>query len=285
MPFTPEAAGGIGERIDAKTVDASGLDPPHRVLGLIALDVGTIVVEVGQHPEEPAFHGVFLLRGGGVGIGEHAEVVAERIVMGEGAVEPAILGRVFDPRMLGADVIGHIVFVHADALGAGGGDQALIIGEGAQMFVHGIEIDGAVAVIIAGRVVGVVHHRSEPQYCHSQLLEIRQVRLDAGEIAAVVGARLGAIDGDGVGGAIVREIAVGEAVGHDEVEQVVSAERLRLGRGARLDEEVDRPGAQRRTQAQNGGSGLGALGAGEIHEVIKTIFAGPLRRNGDTGGR
>ena len=92
------------------------------------------------------------------------------------------------------------------------------------MFFDGVFVGGAVAVIVAAGFVGVVDDGREPDRGGAEAGDVIEVLLDAAQIAAVIGAGIGTIH---VGGwRVIRSVAVGKTVGHDEVHHVFRAEAL-----------------------------------------------------------
>src|ERR1700722_2694015 len=103
------------------------------------------------------------------------------------------------------------------------GNQIAIFAERAEVRIHSVKIDGAVAVITFRRAV--FDDGSEPQRGDAELLKIKKMFANAAQIAAVIGAGLGAVEGGsrffslarvGTCRAVLRfvvaRIAVGEAV-------------------------------------------------------------------------
>ena len=145
-----------------------------------------------------------------------------------GSVEPIRRGRIGDPRMQGTDVIGddiekdfHVQFVRRS-------HQILIVLQSAEMGIDGIEIDGAVAVVILSGAI--FDDRREPHSGDAEIFQVSEMILHAAQIAAVPRARFGAVMRAGkFRRFIVGGIAVGETVGHDEIEDVVEGQSLISG--------------------------------------------------------
>src|SRR5262249_20437587 len=93
------------------------------------------------------------------------------------------------------------------------------------MLLDGVQVHGSIAVVIpAGAVIVLVDWR-DPDRGDAKILKIGQVLLDAAEVAAVIGARVGAIIGPGSRKVVLR-IAVSEAVGHDEVDNIIRSKTV-----------------------------------------------------------
>src|SRR5262249_43395073 len=87
------------------------------------------------------------------------------------------------------------------------------------MRVDRIEIDSTVTVIILSGAV--LHDGSQPECRDAEVLQIVEMVANATQIAAVPGTRFRAVvRAREFGRLIVRWIAVGKAVGHDEVEDI-----------------------------------------------------------------
>ncbi len=223
----PELALHVGEGVDAEAVDAGFFDPPDHVLGEVLRDGGVPLVHVRQQVDEPAVERVERGLGGGVWVGDGAEDVLVVRVAGGRAVEPVGHGRVRDPGVGLADVVGDVVEdeLHAAAVELGG--EMAVGSESAEAGLDRVHIGGAVAVVVAGPGV-VLQDGREPDGGDAELLEVVEVIDDALEVAAVI--RVGVVRSKAgePAGALFDEaldaLAVGEAVGHDEVEDVGGGE-------------------------------------------------------------
>ena len=123
----------------------------------------------------------------------------------------------------------------------GRGDEGLVIRHGAEVVFHLVEIDSAIAVIVGSRVVLVVN-RSEPERGYAKIFQIGKVFDNAFKIAAVIGLRRVTVIGSRRRARrhVVGRVTVGEAVGHDEVDDVVARDALKsaLLRLARRQDQV-----------------------------------------------
>ena len=108
-------------------------------------------------------------------------------------------------------------------------DQFLIILHRAEVVFDGVLVNRAIAVIVGGGVVVVIQRR-KPQRGHPEVLQVRQMLLDALQIAAMIGLRTSAVIGSRrrAFGLIVAGIAVGEAIRHDQVNNIVARDSLKL---------------------------------------------------------
>src|SRR5205085_11518561 len=120
-----------------------------------------------------------------------------------GAVVPRRRRHVFGPRVIWACVIGDLILDELDAEGVRRVRQLAQRRQVAEVFVHGVEIYRAIAVI-AGRhlavinfflvgPVGVVVPGVEPQGGDAERFQVRQTGDDAAQVAAVVVATFGAV--------------------------------------------------------------------------------------------
>jgi len=242
-PAGPEFARDIGNSVHAKTIEARGLDPPDAVLQKVLLDDGIFRIEIRKDAEKPTVGEIAAEALRSVGIGERFKwIVADGFVLLDAiegrfdgreriemflrsAVKPVRQRRIFDPRMMRAHMIGNGVEENLDALLVGSGDEVLIIGERAEMRIHGVEVHGAITVIILRGAI--LNDRGEPEGGDAEILEIGQMLADAAEIAAVIGAGIRAVVSAGSAGRrIVREITIGEAVRHDEIKSIRRRETL-----------------------------------------------------------
>ena len=120
-------------------------------------------------------------------------VVGEDIVAAVRTVL-VVAGR-FEPGMVAAGVVQHIVHVDADAFLSGLVDQLLEVGFRAEPGIDDVVVDDIVAVVGHGGL-----DRREPEGAHAQALEVIQMLGDALEIAPAVPVGVGeAVDVDLVG--------------------------------------------------------------------------------------
>ena len=126
------------------------------------------------------------------------------------------------------------VEVDLDALGVRLGDEGLELGVRAEVRVDLGEVGDPVAVVAGGRVRALALHRAvleargQPDGRGAEAVDVVELRAEAGEVAAVVEALVGGVvsgrEGVAVEAArVVGGVAVLEAVGHDEVEDLVAA--------------------------------------------------------------
>ena len=159
-----------------------------------------------------------------------------------GAVEPRRRGRILDPGVIRARVIRHLVLNHLDAERVGAVHELAKLVKRPEVLLDAVEIDRAVAVVIRDcltvvllalvQMVDVVVNRREPDGGHPEIFQIGKVLDDPAEIAAVVIARLRAIvHAARDGWVIVGRVAVGEAIGHQEIDDVIGREALEAAGG------------------------------------------------------
>ena len=121
------------------------------------------------------------------------------------------------------------------------------------MLLDAVEVDGAVAVVVGDRlavvglalvqVIDVVVPGVEPKRRDAEVLQVRQAVDDPAQVAAVVVARLRAVEqASRHGRVVVRRVAVREAVGHDEVDDVVGREALEAAVPRQGGEQLQRHG-------------------------------------------
>src|SRR5580693_6093591 len=176
------------------------------------------------------------------------------------------------------------------------GDQIAIFAESAEVRIHSVKIDGAVAVITFRRAV--FDDGREPQRGDAEFLKIKKMFAKAAQIAAVIGAGLGAVERRsrfffiarvGICRAllwfVVARIAVGEAVRHDEVQNVLRIEPLEFAEsgGARGDRQIEGSFAGGRADAANGGAGAGFGSDLQPDKKIVAAGAGLRSRNVQRG--
>ena len=317
----------VGQRVLPHAVEAGDADPPQRVLDLVARRLGVVLVQVGQDVDEPALERRLLRLGSRVRVLERPGLPGVREVLLLRAVVPRRRRRVRHPRVVRPAVVRDLVLDHPDARGVGPVDHLAQRREIAEVLLDAVEVDGPVAVVVGDRlpvvglavvqVVDVVVPGVEPQRGDAELLQVRQLLDDPAQVAAVVVPRLRAVEEAlRAGGVVVRRIAVREAVGHDQVDDVVRREaleaalsregseelerhrrrpagglqrdRARAGRGARVDRDVDervraalvdlhRPRAEARSGRARRGAGE-ARPADEQPHGVDRVPGPPARR-------
>src|ERR1019366_4583796 len=222
----------------ANAVDAGSSNPPQGVLNQVARHLRIVLVQIRKDVDEASIQRALLHLRGGMRIDQRPGAPGFCQVLRRGAVEPGGSGRVLHPRVVRTGVIGHLILYHLQALGVRLVHQLTEFLQVAEVLIDAIEIHRTVAVIIRDglivvafafvQVVDVVVYRSEPERGDAQILQIRKVLRNAGEIAAMVVAALDAIVQSAAdGGIVVGGVAVGEAVRHDEVDHVVAREALK----------------------------------------------------------
>ena len=170
-------------------------------------------------------------------------LVGEKMVGGRelaAPVDPVLRRQVAHPPVPGADVVEDHVHHQADAARAG------VAGEGAHVLVaahprvHAVQVGDRVAMVGMARLV-VLQHRRRPQLGEAERGDVVEVPAQAGDVAAVAAVGIGAVRGLAqAGDAVVARVAVGEAVGHHQVDRIggIEAAALRRARHARIESPV-----------------------------------------------
>ncbi len=166
VPFRPECSADIRERVDAVSIQARCFRPPDAVLQKILLHHGILRVHVRQNPEEPAFRKISFHAHRGVRIDQRFErIVSDGLtarlavkaaferrkrfdVMLRRAVKPVGQRRIRNPGMFRADVIRNDVKKNLHSILVRSSDQVLVVLQPAKMCIDGIEVHGAVSVVV-----------------------------------------------------------------------------------------------------------------------------------------
>ena len=229
MPFTPELARRIGKGIQAESIQLRHLSPPHGVLREVEAELWIVRIQIGQLVREPAVERVEILARRSVRIDQPIECVGGLQMVLWRAVKPRRCRRIVGPGMMRAGVIDDVIDQHFHAKLMGVGDQRLVFLHRSHVVVERIEVDCVIAVVVG---VSVLPDRSEPQRGYAEVVQIVQVLANAAQIAAVICVRLIAVVHAGrAGRLVVRWIAIGEAVGHDQVDDVVAGETFEAAAG------------------------------------------------------
>ena len=150
-------------------------------------------------------------------------------MMGGRSVKPGRRRWIVGPRMPRAGVVGHVVDQHFHAELVRIGDQRLIFLHRSHALVERVEVDAMVAVIIG---VGIFPDGREPESIDAEIVQIIEVLPNSAQIAPMIGMGIAAIvNASRAGRTVVCRIAVGEAVGHDEIDDVVTREVLETAGG------------------------------------------------------
>ena len=222
---------GIRIGVHADTVDARSLYPPLTVLDEVAHEMGIALVEVGHGLDKPSVNGFLHILLRSVGVEDGGELIAclKAVV---GIIEPVLRRWVEVPGMVVAAMVEDHIHHHLQSTLVAFVDELLIFSVCTEARIHFIVIGGGVSVVRAVHavVVGpvVFQDRCEPQGSNAKVGEVVEVLLNAGEVTAVAQAWLGAVAGLVAHSLddIVLRVAVGEAVGHEQVEHVGIGEAL-----------------------------------------------------------
>ena len=219
----------VGVGVDAEPVQAGILDPPHGPLLEILQHIGIVEVHVGHRRHEPAALLQVEVVARSVGIHVRREADVRPGVFGE-LVYPVPERQVFHPPVARAAVVGDDVHNHLQPVLVGFADELPIQFVRAEPGVYAVVVAAGVAVV---RTFGFVvqQQRRGPYGRGAQPCDVIQVvdhPLQVAPVAAEEGAAVGALPR--VGRRVVRRIAVGEAVGHQEVDHVGRGETLACGR-------------------------------------------------------
>jgi hypothetical protein len=151
----------------------------------------------------------------------------------------------------------------------GGVDQGAQVVEVAEVGVRLGEVDGPVAVVAVDVGVGldVLDDRGDPQGGDAELLDVVEVLLEAGPVAAVVAGHVLAVQQ-----VVVAVVAVGEAVDEDLIDDLVAPV---AGVG------LDRDGVLERVEVHAGGREP----EGEEPEEGLEVFHGPSSRGSSWSSR
>src|SRR5229473_4531561 len=144
------------------------------------------------------------------------------------AMQPVGQRRSRNPRVARANVIGNRVEENLHVPLMRSGHEISVVIKSSQMRIDGIKIYRAVSVVIVGG--SVFHDRCQPKCCDAKILQIVQMVPDATEIASVPCAWFCAIVGTGkFSRLVVCGVTIGEAIRHDEVENIVGCEAMKAG--------------------------------------------------------
>ena len=202
-PLRPEPARHVGQRVLADRVQARHAHPPERVLDEVPRDVGIVLAEVGQDVDEPAVQRLALDVRRGVRIGDGPGLPDVLRVSLRASVEPGRGRGIRHPRVIGAGVVRHLVLDHLQSEAVRRVHQLPVLGEVAEVLVHGVEVHRAVTVVVGDggavvalalvEVVHVVVDGRGPDRGDAEVLQVGQAVDDPLQVATVVVARLRAV--------------------------------------------------------------------------------------------
>ena len=280
-PRLPVRARHILPRVLPDAVHATHPHPPEGVLDDVARHFGIVLVEIGKESAEPTVERRLAHAGGGVRIGERPPLPGVRQVLGLAAVVPGGGRRVVYPRVIRSRVIGHHVFDDLDAELVRVVHERAVLVERAEVLVRAVEVDGTVAVVVGDAlvvvaldlvdVVVVIVDGRHPDCRDAERLEVGKLPAHTGDIAAVVVASLGPVDEPRrLCRRIIARVAVHEAVGHDQVHDIIGIEAGKAPRPGqrRRDGEVKGRSTALGAHRERVRAGLRAGRHGDIHEDV-----------------
>ena len=247
----------------ANAVDAGGANPPKCVLNFVPHDLRLFLVHVRQVVIKPAVQRVQVFIPVCVRRKQRAVLKTVAIVMRERAVKPVSERRIGDPGMSRANMIRHLVLNYLQTQRVSFLDQLTQRLHIAKAIFDRVIIDRVVAVIVSAWTPGtiaVVHAVPivvpgiQPERSHAKVLEIAELIDNAAQIAAMKGARILSIVGGGrrIGRRIVRWVAVGKTIRHDQIDDIAGRDSLKMRSGGerRRNRKRNRRVAVRREQRE-----------------------------------
>ena len=209
----------VGVGVYTETVEVGILNPPDSPLDEVVECVGIVEVHIDHRGHKPsALLDVEVLgRGVRVHIGREADVGAG---VGVELVYPILEREVLHPPMLGAAVIGHDVHDDLEVALVGLAHKFAVEGVAAEAWVDAVVVGSGISVIrLVGRIVE--QQGGGPDSGGSQVGDVVEVVNHALEVATVTteeGFAVGLVVG--ISRRVVRGVAIGKAVGHEEVYHV-----------------------------------------------------------------
>ena len=188
-----------------------------------------LLVEVGHGGHEPAVVHLVEVVAGSIRVNMRSQFERSlyKAVFVVGIVEPVFGGHVLNPYMLYTAVVENHVHYDFDAACMGFFNQLLVFFVGTEARVYFIVVCGGIAVIGTASHV-VLQYRSKPEGCDAKVGEIVEVLFDAGKVTTVAGIGVIAVYlvlGHACNLVVVR-IAIGKAVGHQQVQGIGGVESL-----------------------------------------------------------
>ena len=181
--------------VHAEAADAALQPPVHHAVHFV-LHLRVVPVEVGLAARELV---EVVLAGGGIELPRRtAEVRALIVGLGTtgGGLAPDVVvairvflrpARLYEPRVLVRAVVDHQVHDDADAAPARLGNQAVHVGQGAELGRDVLVVGDVVAVVVHRRT----EHRRHPDHGDAELLQVVQARDDAGQVAHAIAVAIG----------------------------------------------------------------------------------------------
>ena len=215
--------------VHAQAVKVGIFDPPNSPLLEILQQIRVVEVHVRHRGIEPSALHVVPVDAGRIGIVLHREIaVGVRIL--RPLMDPVRERKVLHPPMRITAVVGHDVHDHLDAaLMAFAHELAvhLIVSEAG---IDAVIVTAGISVVGLARLI-VLEQRSVPDGRCAQVGDIVQMVHNALYVASVTASKLLAVSlVVSIRRIVIGRIAVGEAVRHDQVDQVGGGETLAFGR-------------------------------------------------------
>ena len=162
------------------------------------------------------------------------------------------------------------------------GDEFLIFAKRSQMRVDRVEIDGSIAVIVLRRAI--LDDGREPKSGDAEISQIAKMILNSPQITPMICTRpVADVGSNGVRRLIICGIAVGEAIRHDEINDVLRGEPLKLvdGLGSRFQRQLERSRAGRSSDPAHCGAGFRLTPEFQPHKKIISTYGrlGALHNN------
>mmetsp|Transcript_29817 Transcript_29817/g.53979 ORF Transcript_29817/g.53979 Transcript_29817/m.53979 type:complete len:423 (+) Transcript_29817:575-1843(+) len=272
-PAAQEVAVRVGPGVGADARQPGALDPPQGHLRQIGGEFWPALVQVRHARREPAVGEALAVAWRRIGVLQrHPRMVGFDIALWP-LVQPVGCRQIAQPPVPGADVVEHDVLDHADLAFARCADEVEVVLVAAETRVDLVEVGRGVAVVAVGRAV-VFDQRRRPHLGEAQVGDVAQMPAQAGEVAAMAAAGVGAIRRL-LHAALAAAAALGEAVGHDEVDRILGAEAAALGRagGTRTQRIAQRVARQVQRQLARRGPGADVEVDEQIVRAARAVAA------------
>ncbi len=146
------------------------------------------------------------------------QIVLLSIVIGNATVEPIVCRQILDPRMFDTNVIIHMVENHFQTQLVGFLNEILVLLVGTKSRIYAVQIGGRVSVVAGPSTV--FENWVEPNGRDPELFEVIKSLGNALQIPAVAFSIIGRIEVVQTISSIIFLIAVSEAIGRDQVDDI-----------------------------------------------------------------